>query len=118
MMAVYDQGDITEKARDIKVTYQEDLLSRANVVGLGIGLRQKRGKPTEEIALVVFVNQKLPRSALASTDVITTPPCPECKNGHLLPYSERLEEKGKEVFVLPFAKWSCSKCNYSPSVSD
>jgi hypothetical protein len=53
----------------------------------------------------------------ASTDVITTPPCPECKNGYLLPYSERIEEKGKEVLILPFAKWVCSKCNYSPSAS-
>ena len=53
----------------------------------------------------------------ASTDIITTPPCPECKNGYLLPYSERIEEKGKEVLILPFAKWVCSKCNYSPSAS-
>ena len=53
----------------------------------------------------------------ASTDVITTPPCPECKKGYLLPYSESIEEEGKEVLVLPFAKWFCSKCNYSPSVS-
>ncbi|MHA1205953.1 MAG: hypothetical protein ACTSSO_00115 [Candidatus Hodarchaeales archaeon] len=54
---------------------------------------------------------------LASTDVITTPPCPECKKGYLLPYSESIEEKRKEVFVLPFAKWVCSKCDYSPSTS-
>jgi len=52
-----------------------------------------------------------------SKDVITTPPCPECKNGFLLPYSERIEEKGKEMVILPFAKWICSKCNYSPSDS-
>ncbi len=53
----------------------------------------------------------------ASTDVITTPPCPECKKGYLLPYSESIEEEGKEALILPFAKWVCSKCNYSPSVS-
>ncbi|MHA1236199.1 MAG: hypothetical protein ACTSQ9_00885, partial [Candidatus Hodarchaeales archaeon] len=28
---------------------------------------------------------------LASTDVITTPPCPECKKGYLLPYSESMK---------------------------
>ena len=52
----------------------------------------------------------------ASTDVITTPPCPECKSGHLLPYSECIEGNGIEELILPFAKWVCSKCNYSPSV--
>jgi hypothetical protein len=59
------------------------------------------------------LNEYLP----ARTDVITTPSCPECKNGYLLPYSEHIEEKGKEVLILPFAKWVCSKCNYSPSGS-
>jgi hypothetical protein len=52
----------------------------------------------------------------ARTDVITTPPCPECENGYLLPYSERIDGEGKEILILPFAKWVCSQCNYSPSV--
>jgi hypothetical protein len=59
------------------------------------------------------VNEFIP----ARTDVITTPPCPECNSGHLLPYSERIREEGTEMVVLPFAKWFCSKCNYSPSTS-
>jgi hypothetical protein len=70
-------------------------------------------KTGSEIKSQKSLNGYLP----ASTDVITTPPCPECKNGYLLPYSKRIEEKRKEVLILPFAKWVCSKCNYSPSAS-
>ena len=48
------------------------------------------------------------------TSVITTPPCPECEVGYLLPYSECLDQEGREPIILPFSKWSCSKCEYSP----
>ena len=48
------------------------------------------------------------------TSIITTPPCPDCGVGHLLPYSEKMEQEGKEDLILPFAKWICSKCDYSP----
>ncbi|MCK4848890.1 MAG: hypothetical protein KAT16_07705 [Candidatus Heimdallarchaeota archaeon] len=82
----------------------------------------RKGAPKKTSSKKSISEQKAQKSLngyfSASTDVITTPPCPECKNGHLLPYSQRIEEKGKEVFVLPFAKWFCSSCNYSPSSSD
>jgi hypothetical protein len=48
------------------------------------------------------------------TSVITTPPCPECEIGYLLPYSEVIEQEGREPYILPFAKWICSKCKFSP----
>jgi hypothetical protein len=51
------------------------------------------------------------------TSVITTPPCPECEIGYLLPYSEVIEEEGREPFILPFSKWICSKCRFSPEKS-
>jgi hypothetical protein len=47
-------------------------------------------------------------------DIITTPPCPECGIGHLLPYSEKLEQDDRDPIILPFSKWICSKCEYSP----
>ncbi len=45
-------------------------MRKANVVGVGIGLRQQGGERTNEIALVVMVRQKVPRSQLAPDDVI------------------------------------------------
>ena len=48
------------------------------------------------------------------TSVITTPPCPECEVGHLLPYSEILEQEERDPIILPFSKWICSKCKFSP----
>ena len=69
-MTEHDERDITRKARAIKDAYQSELMSKPNVVGLGIGYRHKKGKPTQEIALIVLVNQKLPRSALAERDVL------------------------------------------------
>ncbi len=50
-----------------------------------------------------------------NTSVITTPPCPECGAGNLLPYSEKMEQEGRDDVILPFAKWICSKCDYSPT---
>jgi hypothetical protein len=49
------------------------------------------------------------------TSIITTPPCPECGAGHLLPYSKKMEQEGSEDLILPFAKWFCSKCDFSPT---
>ena len=51
------------------------------------------------------------------TSVITTPPCPDCEIGYLLPYSEVIEQEGREPIILPFSKWICSKCNFSPKKS-
>jgi hypothetical protein len=50
-----------------------------------------------------------------NASVITTPSCPECGVGNLLPYSEKMEQEGRDNVILPFAKWICSKCDYSPN---
>lgn len=43
---------------------------RANVLGLGVGVKWTNGQPTGEPALVVLVNQKLPKGSLAKSDLI------------------------------------------------
>ncbi len=60
---------------------------------------------------VLSLNSYLPQD----TSIITTPPCPECGVGNLLPYSENIVQEGREDLILPFAKWVCSKCEYSPT---
>ncbi len=59
-----------ERLRAVKAIYEANLMRKANVVGVGIGLRQRAGKPTGEPAIVVSVTHKIPPSQLAPGDVI------------------------------------------------
>lgn len=59
-----------ERAQAVKRAYEHELMSKANVVGVGVGLRQRGGQRTKGVALVVMVKQKVPGSQLAPDDVI------------------------------------------------
>lgn len=54
----------------VKTSHEEDLMRRANVVGVGIGLRQREGRFTREPVIVVSVTHKLPLSELTPEDAI------------------------------------------------
>jgi hypothetical protein len=58
------------KAEAVKRAYESQLMSKANVVGVGTGLRQKGGELTDDVAIVVMVAKKVPRAELAPEDVI------------------------------------------------
>jgi hypothetical protein len=60
----------TEKIRQVRRIHERDLMSKANVVGLGIGYRQQGGKRSDELALVVMVKKKLPGAQLSPQDMI------------------------------------------------
>ena len=51
-----------EKAQAVKRDHEVELMGRANVVGVGVGLRQRGGVLTDEVALVVMVRQKMSSS--------------------------------------------------------
>jgi hypothetical protein len=68
--ALPNRRDMIEKAQAVKSIYQEMLMSLPNVVGVGIGPRFKDGKRTDQIGVVVMVQQKLPASALSPQDMI------------------------------------------------
>lgn len=59
-----------ERAKAVKAAHEAELLAKANVVGVGVGLRQRRGSHTDDVAVVVLVRHKVPRSTLAPEDVI------------------------------------------------
>ena len=61
-----------QKASAIKRAYQAELMSKANVVGVGVGYRYQGGKPTDRVALVVMVRHKVPRHQLATEDILPT----------------------------------------------
>ncbi len=54
----------------VKTAYETDLLRKANVVGVGIGLRRRAGMLTSEPVLVVSVTHKVPIAQLDPGDVI------------------------------------------------
>lgn len=47
--------------------------------------------------------------------LVSTPSCPQCKKGHLLPYSQVINVTSRRKEVLPYAKWICSHCSFSPT---
>jgi len=57
-----------ENARLVKEKFGSELLEKKNVIGIGIGLRQKDGEVTEEVVLVVMVRQKVTASELRPED--------------------------------------------------
>jgi hypothetical protein len=59
-----------EKAQAVKRAHETELMSMPNVVGVGIGLRQKGGVRANQVALVVMVKKKLRSTLLAPDDVI------------------------------------------------
>jgi len=59
-----------QKALAVKARYEARLMQMANVVGVGVGLRERGGQLTDEIVLVINVTRKLPRRQLAPQDLI------------------------------------------------
>jgi hypothetical protein len=63
-MALIDQ--ILEAQR----LFINELLAKANVVGVGIGYREENGEATDQLSLVTLVEQKKPAAALDDADKI------------------------------------------------
>jgi len=61
-----------EHVSKIKARYEKQLMKLPNVVGVGVGFKQKNGQPTDEIVLVVNVSSKKPLAELDRKDVIPT----------------------------------------------
>jgi len=64
------QDERLERLRAVKAAHETDLMRQANVVGVGIGLRQRDGELTNEPVIVVSVTRKVPLAQLAPHDVI------------------------------------------------
>ncbi len=58
--------------RQVKAKYEAVLLSKKNVVGVGIGFREIGGQMTDQMALIVSVTKKLPAGELSAADQIPT----------------------------------------------
>ena len=54
----------------VKTNHERELMNKANVVGVSIGLRKRGGDYTNEPVIVVSVTRKVPYSTLDPDDVI------------------------------------------------
>ena len=62
----------TEHIRSILQEHRDDLLSKPNVVGVAVGFQQQAGLSTQNLVLVVMVENKIPPSSLAPEELIPT----------------------------------------------
>ncbi len=65
-----DAQDTMARIQAVREIHASKLMSKANVVGVGTGLRHRAGRPTDEASLVVMVSKKLPPSKLSPEDMI------------------------------------------------
>ena len=59
-----------EEIAAIQRRYDACLMGLPNVVGTGIGYRQRAGQPTAELCLVVMVSQKREQTDLAAEAIV------------------------------------------------
>ena len=58
------------QAQSVKSRHEENLMRKANVVGVGVGLRRQGGEILNQPAIVVSVTEKKPLDSLMPDDVI------------------------------------------------
>ncbi len=66
-------GGVDQAVHEVQITKEirePELLRLPNVVGVGIGFKEVKGKPTDELALLVYVERKLPRKDLGRDAIV------------------------------------------------
>lgn len=62
--------DVYRRAQRVREGALDDLMRKANVVGVGVGFRMRHGQRTKEVVLVVMVDSKVPLNDLRPADRI------------------------------------------------
>lgn len=58
------------QVRQAKDLHKERILSKPNVVGIGLGYKETRGKKTDELCVVALVRRKIPEAGLEPSDLV------------------------------------------------
>jgi hypothetical protein len=58
------------RAQSVKARHERELMRKRNVVGVGVGFRERGGQITGEVCIVVSVSAKLSPDKLTPQDVI------------------------------------------------
>lgn len=69
-MAQVDIDTQIAAAQTVKAQNEDDLLSKANVVGVGVGYKESGGKETDEVCVSVYVEKKVAKKSLSSQDLV------------------------------------------------
>ena len=65
-------SDPHQAIKDVLKNHQDALMSKPNVIGVGIGLRETHGDRTGTVCIVVLVSQKYPAAALSPDALLPT----------------------------------------------
>ncbi len=65
-----EKNPTIEQARQVKARHEKALMKLANVVGVGIGLKERDNKVTDQLAIIVNVKEKKALSDLIPEDVV------------------------------------------------
>ncbi len=67
-----DQNSSSELdlARAVKQAHENELMKRANVIGVGVGYQKKGENWTNQVALIVLVAKKVPPEQLLPKDLL------------------------------------------------
>ncbi|HLU11130.1 MAG TPA: hypothetical protein VK003_15770 [Oceanobacillus sp.] len=60
----------TDQAKEAQAIYEGTLLQKQNVVGVGVGYKESNGERSDQVAVVVLVEEKKPVAALRDEDLI------------------------------------------------
>ena len=64
------QNQAIERTKLVKARHEKTLMQLPNVVGVGVGFKEKGGQWTDQIAIVVNVRKKIPLADLSAEDVV------------------------------------------------
>ena len=66
------ENEAIERVLQVKRQYEQVLLARPNVVGVGVGFKTEHGQPTNTLAVIVNVIRKKSLDDLDQEDVLPT----------------------------------------------
>lgn len=61
---------VTKKIKQIAEKHEDEILCKSGVVGVGVGVKKKKGKALKKEAIVCLVQKKKPASELSADDLI------------------------------------------------
>lgn len=65
-----DYSEMMQRISNVQAQYAQDLMQKPHVVGVAVGMAQENGAYTDEMALVVLVDQKVPLDQLNEAERI------------------------------------------------
>jgi hypothetical protein len=69
-VAQEDIDVLIARAQSLKNEKEDELLEKANVLGVGVGFKETKGKETEDICVAIYVKKKVAKKDLKSEDLV------------------------------------------------